>query len=92
MLNLILFRPPGAGKGTQAEMFMSRYNLNYISTGETLRSEIKAGSALGLKAKTIIEAGGLVDDEIIVQIIGNALHAERRSDGFLFDGFPRTYV
>lgn len=92
MLNLILFGPPGAGKGTQAEMLMSRYNLNYISTGEALRNEIKAGSALGLKAKAIIEAGGLVDDEIIVQIIGNALHAEQRSDGFLFDGFPRTYV
>ncbi len=92
MLNLILFGPPGAGKGTQSQMLMSRYNLNYISTGEALRSEIKAGSSLGLKAKNIIESGGLVDDEIIVQIIGNALNAGQRSEGFLFDGFPRTYV
>jgi adenylate kinase len=92
MLNLILFGPPGAGKGTQSEMLLSRYNLNYISTGEVLRKEIKAESALGIKAKEIIEAGGLVDDEIIVQIIGNALVAGQRSDGFLFDGFPRTYV
>ncbi|PKP54051.1 MAG: adenylate kinase [Bacteroidetes bacterium HGW-Bacteroidetes-1] len=92
MLNLILFGPPGAGKGTQSEMLMSRYNLNYISTGEALRNEIKEGSPLGLKAKTIIESGGLVDDEIIVQIIGNALSGGMRSEGFLFDGFPRTYV
>ncbi|HHN48384.1 MAG TPA: adenylate kinase [Bacteroidales bacterium] len=92
MLNLILFGPPGAGKGTQSELLMSRYNLNYISTGEVLRREIKAGSALGMKAKEIIEAGGLVDDEIIVQIIGNSLSSNQRTDGFLFDGFPRTYV
>jgi adenylate kinase len=92
MLNLILFGPPGAGKGTQSELLMSRYNLNYISTGEVLRNEIKSGSALGLKARSIIEAGGLVDDEIIVQIIGNALNQFERADGFLFDGFPRTYV
>jgi adenylate kinase len=92
MLNLILFGPPGAGKGTQSELLMSRYNLNYISTGEVLRNEIKSGSALGMKARSIIEAGGLVDDEIIVQIIGNALNHFERADGFLFDGFPRTYV
>jgi adenylate kinase len=92
MLNLILFGPPGAGKGTQSEMLMKRYNLRYISTGEVLRSEIKDGSQLGLKAKSIIDAGGLVDDEIIVQIIGKTLQQTDRSDGILFDGFPRTYV
>jgi adenylate kinase len=92
MLNLILFGPPGAGKGTQSELLMSRYNLTYISTGEVLRNAIREGSMLGLKARQIIEAGGLVDDEIIVQIIGNAIRAEQSSDGFLFDGFPRTYV
>ena len=92
MLNIILFGPPGAGKGTQSQLLMSHYNLNYISTGEVLRNEIKAGSALGVKAKNIIEAGGLVDDEIIVQIIGNALSSHQRAEGFLFDGFPRTYV
>lgn len=92
MLNLILFGPPGAGKGTQSDLLMKHYNLTYISTGETLRNEIKAGTPLGLEAKKIIESGGLVDDEIIVQIIGNAILAEKSTDGFLFDGFPRTYV
>ncbi len=92
MLNLILFGPPGAGKGTQSELIMSRYNLTYISTGEVLRNELKAGTPLGQQAKKIIESGGLVDDEIIVQIIGNAIQSDTNTDGFLFDGFPRTYV
>jgi len=92
MINMILFGPPGAGKGTQSQMLMEKYNLTYISTGDVLRKELKAGTPLGLKAKEIIESGGLVDDEIIVQIIGNALKAENGNDGFLFDGFPRTYV
>jgi adenylate kinase len=92
MLNLILFGPPGAGKGTQSELLMKQYNLTYISTGEVLRKEIKTQTPLGLQARQIIESGGLVDDEIIVQIIGNAIISEKNSDGFLFDGFPRTYV
>lgn len=92
MLNFILFGPPGAGKGTQSDLLMKRYNLTYISTGEALRNELKAGTPLGMQAKKIIESGGLVDDEIIVQIIGNAIESEKSSDGFLFDGFPRTYV
>lgn len=92
MLNIILFGPPGAGKGTQSDLLMSRYSLNYLSTGDALRKEIKNGTSLGLKARSIIESGGLVDDEIIVQIIGNALTGSATSDGWLFDGFPRTYV
>ena len=92
MLNIILFGPPGAGKGTQSDLLMQRYNLHYISTGEALRNEISSKSELGLKAKSIIESGGLVDDEIIVQIIGQALTNAEVCDGFLFDGFPRTYV
>ncbi|TVQ10990.1 MAG: adenylate kinase [Bacteroidetes bacterium] len=92
MLNLILFGPPGAGKGTQSDLLMKQYNLTYISTGEALRNELKANTPLGQQARKIIESGGLVDDEIIVQIIGNAIQAEKSSDGFLFDGFPRTYV
>ncbi len=92
MLNLILFGPPGAGKGTQSDLLMKQYNLTYISTGEALRNELKANTPLGQQARQIIESGGLVDDEIIVQIIGNAIQAEKSTDGFLFDGFPRTYV
>lgn len=92
MLNIILFGPPGAGKGTQSELLMQRYNLNYISTGEVLRNEIRQGTILGMKARSIIESGGLVDDEIIVQIIGNFIRSEKQAEGFLFDGFPRTYV
>jgi len=92
MLNLILFGPPGAGKGTQSELLMSRYNLKYISTGELLRHEIKTGTPIGMEARKIIESGGLVDDELIIKIIGNALSSDSGYDGFLFDGFPRTYV
>ncbi|MDD3666737.1 MAG: adenylate kinase, partial [Bacteroidales bacterium] len=92
MLNIILFGPPGAGKGTQSEMLMKRYNLNYISTGEVLREEIRKQTPLGMKAKAIIESGGLVDDEIIVQIMGNFMRNVNKAEGFLFDGFPRTYV
>ncbi len=92
MLNLILFGPPGAGKGTQSDLLMKQYNLTYISTGEALRNELKANTPLGQQARKIIESGGLVDDEIIVQIIGNAIYSDKNSDGFLFDGFPRTYV
>lgn len=92
MLNLILFGPPGAGKGTQSDLLMTRYNLTYISTGEALRNEINEGTSLGLKARHIIESGGLVDDEIIVQIIEKTIQSHKHGDGFLFDGFPRTYV
>ncbi len=92
MLNLILFGPPGAGKGTQSDLLMKHYNLSYISTGEALRNELKANTPLGQQARQIIESGGLVDDEIIVQIIGNAIQTDNNTDGFLFDGFPRTYV
>ncbi len=69
MLNIALFGPPGAGKGTQSRLLMEKYNLVYISTGDILREEIAEGSELGLEAKSIIEKGGLVSDEIIVQII-----------------------
>lgn len=92
MLNLILFGPPGAGKGTQSQLLMQRYNLTYISTGDALRNELQAGTPLGEQARKIIESGGLVDDEIIVQIISKAIQSDYSSDGFLFDGFPRTYV
>jgi adenylate kinase len=92
MLNIALFGPPGAGKGTQAKNLAQKYNLTYISTGDILRHEIAIGSILGLQAKSVIEEGGLVSDEIIVQIIENNINMHPDSNGILFDGFPRTYA
>jgi len=92
MLNIALFGPPGAGKGTQSKLLLERYKLTYISTGDILRKEIAAGSILGLKAKNIIEKGGLASDEIIVQIIEERITKDENADGILFDGFPRTTV
>jgi adenylate kinase len=92
MLNIALFGPPGAGKGTQAKMLAEKYNLTYISTGDILRKEISEKSKLGLEAKSIIDKGGLVSDEIIVQIIEQHIDMQSQSNGILFDGFPRTYA
>jgi len=92
MLNLALFGPPGAGKGTQSKLLLEKYNLTYISTGDILRKEIAEGSILGMKAKNIIEKGGLAPDEIIVQIIEQRITKDENSNGILFDGFPRTTV
>ncbi|MDR0499007.1 MAG: adenylate kinase [Holophagales bacterium] len=92
MINIALFGPPGAGKGTQSEALIKAFNLHYISTGDLLRRELSAGSKLGLEAKSIISAGGLVPDEIIVQIIENTITEHPEANGFLFDGFPRTYI
>ncbi len=92
MLNIALFGAPGAGKGTQSELLMKEHNLVYIATGDILRQEIADGSELGLAAKSIIEAGGLVSDEIIVQIIEKKIITNPDAAGFLFDGFPRTFV
>ena len=92
MLNIALFGPPGAGKGTQSEYLIDRYNLGYISTGEILRNELKEESDLGKQAREIIEAGGLVSDEIIVQILEKTISAHPHANGFLFDGFPRTTI
>lgn len=92
MLNLALFGPPGAGKGTQSKLLLEKYNLTYISTGDILRSEIAAGTILGMKAKNIIEKGGLASDEIIVQIIEARITKDVDAAGILFDGFPRTTV
>jgi adenylate kinase len=92
MLNIALFGPPGAGKGTQSEFLIKKYNLFYISTGDLLRKEIQAGSDIGNEVRSIIAAGGLVSDEIIVQIIEKSITDNPGYNGFLFDGFPRTYI
>lgn len=92
MLNIALFGPPGAGKGTQSDLLINKYNLFYISTGDLLRKEIANGSKLGLDAQSIIASGGLVPDEIIVQIIEKTITDNPDANGFLFDGFPRTWI
>lgn len=92
MLNIALFGPPGAGKGTQSKKLLKKYNLTYISTGDILRTEITEGSNPGLKAKSIIEKGGLVDDELVIQLIEKKIQTNPDSRGILFDGFPRTTV
>lgn len=92
MLNIALFGPPGAGKGTQSEWLTKKYNLTYISTGDILREEINLGTPLGVQAKNIIEKGGLVSDELVIQIIENRITKKTDTNGFLFDGFPRTTV
>jgi len=89
-LNLILLGPPGAGKGTQAERLREDFSLPHISTGDILRAEVAEGSELGRKAKRFMEAGELVPDDVIVEMITRRLGAGDARDGFLLDGFPRN--
>ena len=86
----VLFGPPGAGKGTQATAMVERYNLHHISTGALLRKEIAAGSELGKLAKSLIENGNLVPDEVVEGMIESEFKTVQGVDGFLLDGFPRT--
>lgn len=90
MINLVLFGPPGAGKGTQSENLINKYQFVHLSTGDLLRSEIKAGTELGQKAATLMDQGILVPDEVVIGMIENKLQAHRNAKGFIFDGFPRT--
>lgn len=90
MKYFVLFGPPGAGKGTQAGAMVERFNLCHLSTGELLRSEIAAGTPLGLQAKALIEAGNLVPDSVVEGMIEDKFQSVKGVDGFLLDGFPRT--
>lgn len=90
MLNLVLFGPPGAGKGTQSESLIKKYHLVHLSTGDLLRSQIAAGTALGLQAKTLMDQGILVPDEVVIGMIESKLTENAAAPGFIFDGFPRT--
>ncbi len=90
MFNLILFGPPGSGKGTQSERLIAKYGLKHLSTGDLLRSEIAAKTPLGMEAKKIMDKGQLVPDEVVIGMISSALEANPQAKGFLFDGFPRT--
>lgn len=90
MFNLILFGPPGSGKGTQSEQLISKYGLKHLSTGDLLRSEIAGQTPLGLAARAFMDKGQLVPDEVVIEMISSALDNNPRANGFLFDGFPRT--
>ena len=90
MLNLVLFGPPGAGKGTQSEKLINKFNLIHLSTGDILRSEISMGTELGLEAKKLMDEGLLVPDEVVIGMISNKLDSNKDAIGFIFDGFPRT--
>ena len=90
MLNIVLFGPPGAGKGTQSNLLIDKYNLIHLSTGDILRSEIAEGTKLGLEAKTLMDRGDLVPDEVVIGMISSKLDNNPNANGFIFDGFPRT--
>ncbi len=90
MLNIVLFGPPGAGKGTQAEMLIDKYQLVHLSTGDILRGEIKAKTDLGIQAKSFMDKGELVPDSVVVGMIESKIDANASAKGFIFDGFPRT--
>ena len=90
MLNLVLFGPPGAGKGTQSQNLIEKYGVIHLSTGDLLRSEIAQGTELGLEAKKLMDNGLLVPDEVVIGMISNKLDANKDAKGFIFDGFPRT--
>ena len=89
-MKVILLGGPGAGKGTQANFIKEKYNIPQISTGDMLRAAVKAGTPMGLAAKKIMDAGGLVSDEIIIGLVKDRIAEADCANGFLFDGFPRT--
>ena len=89
-MNLIILGPPGAGKGTQAAFISSEQNIPHISTGDMLREAIKNGTELGLQAKAIMDAGNLVSDDLIIELVKERISQSDCERGFLFDGFPRT--
>ncbi|MGV3705332.1 MAG: adenylate kinase [Arcticibacter sp.] len=90
MLNLVLFGPPGAGKGTQSQKLIEKYKLVHLSTGDILRNEISNGTELGTEAKKLMDQGLLVPDAVVIGMISNKLDSNKDANGFIFDGFPRT--
>ncbi|ACK49531.1 adenylate kinase [Methylocella silvestris BL2] len=89
-MRLVFLGPPGAGKGTQSTRLQQKFNIPQLSTGDMLRAAVKAGTPVGLKAKAIMDAGGLVPDEVVVGIIADRIDEPDAKEGFILDGFPRT--
>jgi len=90
MLNIVIFGPPGAGKGTQSHLIIEKYKLMHLSTGDLLRNEMANETPLGTEAKKLIEKGELVPDDIVIKMVNNKLDNNPGLKGFIFDGFPRT--
>ena len=90
MLNLVLFGPPGAGKGTQADFLIEKFKLIHLSTGDLLRSQIAAETEMGIEAKSYMDKGFLAPDSIVIEMIKSKLHENWETNGYVFDGFPRT--
>ncbi len=90
MLNIVLFGPPGAGKGTQSENIITKYNLVHIATGDLFRKHLKEDTELGQKAKEYMDSGNLVPDEVVIGMVDEKISETPATNGFIFDGFPRT--
>ena len=90
MLNIVLFGPPGAGKGTQSQKLIEKYNLKHISTGDIFRKHLNEGTELGKKARSYMDNGNLVPDAVVIGMVGETIKENKDSKGFIFDGFPRT--
>jgi adenylate kinase len=90
MDNVVIFGAPGSGKGTQSVLIAEKYGLEHLSTGELLRQEVEKGSALGIQIESYISKGNLVPDEVIVEMLAGILQKNRKANGYIFDGFPRT--
>ena len=90
MLNIVLFGAPGAGKGTQSQKLIEKYKLNHISTGDIFRRHLSEGTELGKKARSYMDNGNLVPDEVVIGMVGETIAENKESKGFIFDGFPRT--